>query len=371
MVEAQIRVLQVVQRPQRRGAEVFAWNLSERLRNSGHEVGTVYLNASQGEVPLSLLPGDNVLDGGIVKLVSLRETIRNFRPDVVQANGGGTLKYCAMAALMTPGRRWKLLYRNIGYPEAWIRGVVRKVLYRKLVMPMVDGIVSVSEATLSSLQRVYGRLPCHIMIPRGVPLPTKMKAGVRVEIREKLETPSDSVVVVYVGSLSSEKRVDRLLRCMSEARRVVGNLDLWIIGDGVLRDELESQSSALGLEGSVRFLGMQSEVSMFLSAADVLALTSETEGMPGVVLEAGACGLPTVATDVGGVRECVRNGVTGFVVPANNEKAFAEQLIRLASDAEIRTDMGTEARLLIEREYSIDSVSERFMKFYQQVVQAG
>ncbi len=114
-----------------------------------------------------------------------------------------------------------------------------------------------------------------------------------------------------------------------EQRRALGAADrLVLIGGGALRGELESRVASLGLQGKVHFAGSmrQGEVSRWLGAANVLCLPSLNEGMPNVVVEALASGVPVVATRVGGVPELVVDGVNGMLVPVRSTEALADAL---------------------------------------------
>jgi glycosyltransferase involved in cell wall biosynthesis len=376
-----MRILQLIQKPQMRGAEIFVRGLSGLLRKMGHEVCLFYLYPKEEGIGLRLEQQDVQAAGaersvwerfpgfhpGLLKSVTVQ--VRKFRPNVVQANGGSTLKYGSLAALLTPEREWSLVYRNIGDPESWLKGILRSTFYRKIVMPRVDGIAAVSAATLSSLGRVYGRLPHHAVIPRGVLRQDPVSARYREKVRLQTGTPLNAITVVFVGSLSREKRVDRLLKAVKKERAILpdGNLHLWILGDGPLRPVLESEVSALGLKDIVRFLGMQERVSDYMHAADLLALSSDTEGLPGVVLEAGACGLPVVATNVGGVTECIKDSETGYVVAPEDVNSFVDRITRLAANNALRTEMGSRARAFVESNFLLEVSAEKFIEFYKEV----
>jgi glycosyltransferase involved in cell wall biosynthesis len=143
-----------------------------------------------------------------------------------------------------------------------------------------------------------------------------------------------------VGALSEEKNVEALLSSVEE----IPEAQLIIIGDGPLRASLEERNrTALG--GRARFLGQVADVPSVLAAADVLALPSHTEGSPGVILEAAELGIATVATDVGGVRELVDEGVSGYLVPPRDRDALGERLQRAITDSE---RLGVNARRRLE-----------------------
>ncbi len=105
-----------------------------------------------------------------------------------------------------------------------------------------------------------------------------------------------------------------------------------------------------------------------MSAADVLLLTSDTEGLPGVVLEAAALGVPTVATDVGGVADAVGHDVTGLLVGSSDEPGLADALERLLTNADAREALGRAAQLRFRETFDIATVAERYVELYRDVL---
>jgi glycosyltransferase involved in cell wall biosynthesis len=358
---------------------VFASQLSEQLRRDGHEVRTSYLYPHEGESALPLTPHDQVLGGrehhvfetvpGIHPMLArrLRQCIDEMRPDVVQANGGRTVKYGAAVASTQPGRSWSLVYRNIGQPRYWVGGC-RHAFYSRFVMPHVDGVVGVSGATLQSVKTMYALSVPTASIPCAVDPEVMTPTITREEVRHQTGTPANAPVIVWAGSLSHEKRVDRLLAAASIVRNSVPDVHVWIVGTGPLRQTIEAQVLASPLASSVRFLGAQDRVANYMSAADLLALTSDTEGMPAVVLEAGLLGLPVVATRVGGVPECVLDGETGLVVDQHDAQSLVRGLVDLLRQPERRASIGRAARTWIERNFTMSRVARQYAEFYQQVL---
>jgi glycosyltransferase involved in cell wall biosynthesis len=108
-----------------------------------------------------------------------------------------------------------------------------------------------------------------------------------------------------------------------------------------------------------------------MHAADVLLMTSDTEGVPGVVLEAGAASLPVVATRVGGVAECLADGVAGLLAEADDETALAKHCVRLLRDEFGRRKMGIEGRCRVARDYTVETVAREFLAFYRTVLDAA
>lgn len=380
-----MRVLQLCQKPQRRGAELFAVRLAEALRARGHETSVAFL--FRGPDP-DLAPDAPVLGGsenGFLAralllqpplLLRLRALIRRIEPDVVQLNGASTVKYGAFSC--SRSARPALVYRNIGRPQDWIRGASRRIFYRRMVLPRMDGIAAVSRSTLAEVEDFYGlSQPAPPAIPRAA-IPTAVDSASlrprkpRAEVRRETRTPLDAPVVIQVASLSREKRTDRLLSAFGAVRERHPDAHLWLLGDGPLRSTLEARveahpgtRSGAGLSGSVRFLGSREDVGTYLAAADVLALASDTEGLPAAVLEASCLGLPVVASRVGGLPECVLDGETGLLVESGDDAALGRALSDLLAHPELRQRLGEAGRRLVQERFTFDTVTDPFVELYQ------
>jgi glycosyltransferase involved in cell wall biosynthesis len=377
-----MRVLQIVQKSQRRGAEVFAYQLGQEQRRQGHQVQTVYLYPFPGVGSLPLHERDCVLDGqeqhpferlpgihpGLLR--RLGQQIGKFQPDVVQVNGGRAVKYGAFCRLFNAKSSWVLVYRNIGEPGDWVRGRQRRLFYQKLVMPRLDGVVSVSQITLEHVRDFYDLSIPMTCIPNGVDANALVPAVSREAVRQNTQTPSRAPVFLSVGSLTPEKHLDRLLRIVQSVRVNIPGIYLWLDGDGPLRANLEQQAKSLGIAETVRFLGIQTDVASYLAAADLFVLTSDTEGVPAAVLEAGLLDLPVVATQVGGLPECVLDGETGLLVEPQDEEGLARALCILLQDPVLRNDMGARAKEWVSDHFTLDKIAQQYLDFYRQVLAA-
>jgi glycosyltransferase involved in cell wall biosynthesis len=138
---------------------------------------------------------------------------------------------------------------------------------------------------------------------------------------------SSTPTVAYLGSLTPEKNIGSAIRAVGR----IPEACLLVIGDGGERDQLQMLAGQVA-PGRVLFLGQLSEPAAILASADVLILPSRTEGIPGVLIEAGFLGLPIVATAVGGVREIVDDGITGSLVPPGDELALTTALRKTLAD---------------------------------------
>ncbi len=144
---------------------------------------------------------------------------------------------------------------------------------------------------------------------------------------------------------------------------------LLLVGRGSLQAETEALAGTLGLNGPVRFVGTREDVPEFLTVADGYVMSSAWEGMPMVLLEAGAAGLPIVATRVGGNQEVVQEGVSGYLVPPSDDQALAAAMLRLMALPEAeRRAMGARGHDHVRRSYGLGRVVDRYEAIYREVL---
>jgi glycosyltransferase involved in cell wall biosynthesis len=124
------------------------------------------------------------------------------------------------------------------------------------------------------------------------------------------------------------------------------------------------QAQDLGLGDKVRFLGYQNDALSYIRSSDVLVLTSRIEGLPGVLLEAMACGVPVVASAVGGIPEIVIDGETGILIRDWSVESYVEGIIAILSDESYRSAMVANAQELVSRAFRLGGVAERFHNVY-------
>jgi glycosyltransferase involved in cell wall biosynthesis len=184
------------------------------------------------------------------------------------------------------------------------------------------------------------------------------------EARDSLGLRKIDPVVTYLGRLTRIKRPDRFLDMAAIVLQDAPNAQFVIAGDGDLSGDVRSEVRRRGLP--IHLLGMRPDVETILAASDAVVLTSDNEGTPLSLIQAGLAGLPTVTTDVGSVREVVRDGETGWVVDASpNALALAvRDLLTTPSEALAR---GSRAKVHLEREFSKVQFIDRHIKLYEEV----
>lgn len=180
----------------------------------------------------------------------------------------------------------------------------------------------------------------------------------------RLPAPSGPLRVLCVGRLVPDKGQLLLLEAVAELHGRGVSVELSLVGDGPDADALRAGAARLGIADAVTFLGSRSpaEVASLYRSADVFCLPSFAEGLPVVLMEAMAAGLPVVTTRIAGVSELVEDGVTGAVVSAGRVDLLTGALERLAADPQLRVQWGSEGRERVRREYDIDTSARRLTR---------
>ena len=229
-------------------------------------------------------------------------------------------------------------------------------------------IVAVSRSTERELLDLkLARREQLVVIPSGVDI-ERFASADRTEARRLLGVPDDALVVGWVGRHFDQKRPGHIVEV---ARRVIQRIPRSIfilIGDGPLLEE--TRAAAAG-EPRIRVLGHRSDVAQLYVGFDVFLLASAWEGLPRTVLEAQAAGVPVVATDVNGVREAVRHGATGLLVPLGHIDGLSEQVCRLLEDDAERTRFSVAAREGIRTDFSERFTVEATAKLYRDLLARG
>ena len=180
--------------------------------------------------------------------------------------------------------------------------------------------------------------------------------------------PENALVFLSIGRLEYQKGFDVLLRAIERLLPLPHDVHFVFIGDGPDRHSLQEQSSRSGLTSHVHFLGRREDVPQLLAASMALILPSRWEGMPNVVLEAMAAGLPIVATEVEGIAELVRDGINGIVVPPDSPEPLAAAIRRLVDQPEFVTKAGTTSQDIAEKEFTEENSLRRYSNLYRSLL---
>jgi glycosyltransferase involved in cell wall biosynthesis len=280
----------------------------------------------------------------------------------------------ALVRISLPRRR-RLVYTPHCFAFAARFGAPRRLAYQVIeqaLVPRSGAIVAVCEweraLALRRLRGVSRRL--HV-ITNGVG-PCGSPGSPNVPARELLEFKGRSPLAGLVTVLRPQK--DPLLAVRAAALlddAGAANGRLAIVGNGELRSDIEAEIEKLGVSDRVRWFPFEGGVKRYLAALDVFVLPSSWEAFPLSVLEAMSCGLPVVATRVGGVPEAVEDGVTGRLVEPGNAKALADAMGELLASQQLRGEMGTRGRAECERRFRAEAVVDATAHLYEELLAAG
>ncbi len=351
------------------GAERQVVSLAERLKARGHAVLLVVLRPRQPEewtttlnpvyldmrkTPVSFFAG----------LARARLLLRDFHPDLIHSH-------------TYPANMMARLFHLFGFappPIATIHNVYEgrwsRMLAYRLTAFLSCRTTAVSRAVAARFVRLKAvpARKCSVLtngIDTGEFTPNpERRARVRAQVGAKQE-----FVWLAAGRIVAAKDYPNLLRAFARVRAAIPGVRLWIAGeDGAASAAVQAMTAELGLENSVRWLGLRRDMPALLDAADAFVLASAWEGMPLAVGEAMAMEKPVVATDVGGVRELM--GDTGLIVPAGSPEVLAASMLTLMrTPSEVRSSLGRAARERIQGQFSMDAKADEWEAFYRAVLE--
>jgi len=238
----------------------------------------------------------------------------------------------------------------------------------KWALKRVGHLVTVSRGLKGEVFSLIGRRQIEVL-HNGAD-PRKFKPRPRMEARARLHLPIDKKIILFVGSLVPVKGVEFLLAAVSRLARE--DTLLYVVGDGDLMSALISLADDLGVQKVCRFVGRRpyDEIPYWLSAADCLVLPSLSEGLPTILPEAMLCGVPIVATQVGGVPEIVRHGHNGLVVQPKDPIGLAEAIRSLLANDDGVSAMVERAGETARVALTWEANAQKTLGIYHQIVSA-
>jgi glycosyltransferase involved in cell wall biosynthesis len=243
-------------------------------------------------------------------------------------------------------------------------------LLDKLCLHGMEAVVCVSAAQAVRVRRL-GIPPQRVWVIRNAlqaeRLAAVTPAAARAALQELCPQPG-RLLVGAAGRLSPEKGFDLLVEAAAQVLREYPETNFLIFGDGPLRAALARRITTLGLAERVLLVGFRNDLERLLPGLDLFVLSSYTEGLPSVVLEALAAAVPVVATAVGGMPEVVTEGVHGFLVPPGRADLLAERIRCLLSDPCLRRLLGQQGQEHVRKEFTFTAQARRYEALFAQLV---
>jgi len=361
-----MKIIQLIQKPQRRGAEIFAAQLSQELQGRGHEVFLVSIFEGEADLPFSgkqihlQRPLKNRLYD-IAAWKTFAALVKEFQPDIIQANAADTLKFAVFSKMLF-GWKNPIVYRNANQMGDFIQGTWHR-RFNQFLVNRVAYVISVSEASKRDFLETFDfpEQRCQV-VPIGI-IPKEIDASATQTLTEKLP-PS---FLLQIGGLVPEKDPLGMLDIFKALKDP--SIHLVFMGSGVLENELKAGIQKVQLEHRVTILPNQKNIFPILKQAKALTMPSKIEGLPAVVLEAMYLGIPVVAYEVGGIGEVVQNGKTGWLVPKGDKNAFVKAVQEVLTAEEDQLKQITEqARQLVLEQYTLEKVAGEIERVYFEVI---
>jgi glycosyltransferase involved in cell wall biosynthesis len=387
----QIKVLRIITRMNIGGPAIQAALLSSELDKNNFfsilvtgQVGTYegdmsYLAVEKGVEPVvvpELCRELNIVND-IISFYKLYKFIKKEKPDVVHTH---TAKAGAVGRLAAKATGVPVVIHTFhghmfhSYFSSF--KTILFVLIEMVLARMTDRIIVISERQREQIRQYLhlSNINKLILIPLGFDLEKFIKEDAgneREGLRGELGIPMDALVVGIIGRLTAIKNHRMFFEVARDIKRRMSRktVKFLIVGDGELRDELVNLSERLGLQRDVIFTGWIKELKFLYRCLDVVALTSLNEGTPVSLIEALASAKPVVATDVGGVRDVVEDGKSGFVVSVNDVVGFSEAVISLLNDKDKRERFGLYGRDTVKHKYSKHRLLDEIGKLYYKELQ--
>jgi glycosyltransferase involved in cell wall biosynthesis len=295
------------------------------------------------------------------RLVTVANALRHFKPHIVQAAHFHVNLYVALASRLCGALAVGALRSDV------VLDLQANGHWGMLLLRAPSVLVTNSHAARDAATRLgISRAKIHV-VPNVIETSAFDRAW---RSRDVANPRRGQVVAILVANLLREKRVDRFLDAIALARRCAPELRGAVVGDGPERASLEAHARHLGLlSNGVDFRGACDDIPRLMSEADILALTSDHEGLPNVILEAMAARLAVVTTPAGDAAAAIEDGISGFVVPFDSVAELADRLVRLAHSPALRRDLGEAGYKRVKARYACAGLADRLVAVYRAAAQ--
>lgn len=345
------------------GAETLLVNLMRRMDSKRFRPEVICLKEPgplgeqiSGEFPVHshLLAGK--WDFRVLPRLAL--LLHRRRADVVVTVGAGDKMFWGRLAAHIAGVP---VIASALHSTGWPDGVGR---INRLLTRITDAFIGVADAHGAFL-RDFEKFPADKVrvIRNGVDCVTFAPCpAARADVRRELGLDDQTPLIGIVAALRGEKNHGMLVRSAAKLREKFPNAHWLIVGEGPERTVIESDAKRLGINDRIHLLGTRHDTPRLVAALDLFTLCSLNEASPVSILEALACGVPVVSTDVGSIGESIVDGETGLLIPSEDVEAMTEAVSKLLSHPELRQTMGIAGRQLVQQTGSLESMVEGYQR---------
>ncbi len=235
-------------------------------------------------------------------------------------------------------------------------------------------VIAVSKYVLEGSKRIWENGYDTEIVYNGILL-SEQKID-KVKTREELLLPTDLFIVSYVGRLQSGKGVDIFIKSAKEVVRNINKVMFLVIGDVLFKaddrykNELIMLTKEYALDERVKFFGFQHDIAKLYYASDLIVVPSvQPDSFPTVILESMACGLPVVASRIGGIPEMIEDGKTGYLFSPGNLNELSELIIKLLKSPELMKQMGDAGRKKVQETFTITNMIDNITNIYKKLIE--
>jgi glycosyltransferase involved in cell wall biosynthesis len=303
----------------------------------------------------------------------IKQIIQEFKPDIVHTHAAkaGALGRKAAFACKVP----VVVHTFHGHVFHSYFGRMKTFLFKMIERRLAaksDGIIAISDIQKKELSEIHKICPASKIkvIPLGFDLEKfhLNREENRIRTREKFKIDLDEIAIAIVGRLAAIKNHALFLAVAEEIlKKTTKKVRFFIVGDGDERSTIEAKVGELNskFEDKIEMTSWIKDIGTFNAGMDIMCLTSDNEGTPVSLIEAQAGNLPIVTTDVGGVRDVVLNGETGWIIPPNNVHLFAEKLLLLVEDETERNRISKNGWNFVENKFHYTTLVRNMEEYYQ------
>src|ERR1035437_2627843 len=368
-----VRVIQLLPTLQRRGLEKVVCAIALGLHGHGYEIdvcchkATGPLEDALSERGLRVYCLDEKGPRDLAAARRLLSILRRGNYDIAHSHCAGAASYQIPTMWLAQVPRLVCTFPSTpglpAPPAVHVKAQMRS-LFAALVSRHVDWVYACSAVVLKA-QRQDGWHGCNSsVIYNGIDLTQPRPAADRAAAKTAFGIRAGSPVIGSVGSLSEQKGHSHLIRALPLIRSRMPDACLLLVGSGPDDAALAKLAQDSGCGDAVRFIGERENVSECIHAMDVFAFPSIAEGFGLALAEAMACGVPVVASAVGGVPEVVTDGVSGLLVPPEDHVALAAATLRLLSDHELAHKLSAEALGMVSENFAMEKMTRQVSDLY-------
>lgn len=362
------------------GSGIIATELGKMLAEKGHEIHFItssvpfrldsfYPNIYFHEVEMSHYPVFQYPPYDLALATKIAEVIDNEKLDIIHAHYAMPHAICAILAKQMAKHPTKIVTTLHG-TDITVLGIdlsLKKII--KFGMEQSDAVTAVSHSLVQQTKDMLETNKEIEVIYNFVNEKEYYKLQ-NTNLKEKYGIQDSEKVLIHISNFRKVKRVEDVVRTFAKVNEQIP-ARLLLIGDGPEYCQIVELVKTLGLSESVHFLGKQKNIPELLSISDINLLLSEKESFGLVLLEAMACGVPCIGTNIGGIPEVIQPKENGYIEELGDVQAFADRILTLLEDKEKYLQFSRNAINHVKTNFSSDQIRNQYERLYQKVLGVG